>query len=332
MNSNSTRFKANFSGTTSGFPSSTRVPRELAITVIAFVTVSILAALAGNTRVCILLRRRRDLRKVPHYLLGNLAVSGVFSSLFSMPLLIIMTIVNYFGIRDMLVVEILCKVGLLSQFAYMVVNALTLWLMAFDRLDCVLHPFNRRLTIGKAKKLIAVTWISGLITTVLFAISIGGEPSVCTEFYPYNKDLTQYGGFFSAALTVVGQFDKITVLIVIVTFFRIKKAFRSSSVSPTNSSHQRREKKLTSLTYKLCGVFLLFRGLVIISHLYMRVGFQITMTAKIVRLVTYAMMNFVYVANPILHRKILTSRWSNQLVSWRSASRWTSTIDRSTRS
>lgn len=313
MNNSSTHYKANFSGTTSAFPTRTRVPGELAIAIITFVAVSVFAGAAGNTRVCILLRRRRDLRKVAHYLLANLALNGVFSSLFSMPLLLIMTIVNYFDIRDMLVVEIHCKLCLLAQFCCMVVNALTLWLMAFDRLDSVVRPFNRRLTTRNTKKLIGLAWILGLITAVLFAISISHEPSVCTDFYPYNKDitgnLTQYGVFFRPVLVVVGQFDKITILIVIVTFFRIRKAFRSSSVSPSNSAHKRREKTLIWVTFELCGVFLLFRFIgFATSFVFAREEFQRTVTAKIARVVAYAMVNLMYVANPILHRKILRTR------------------------
>lgn len=185
MNNNSTSFQANFS-TASGSPS-TRVPRDVAITVLTLVAISILAGTYGNARVCILLRRRKDFRKVPHYLLGNLAVIGIFSALLNMPLLIVMTIVNYFNIRDMPVTEILCKIGIPSRYACMVVNALTLWLMAFDRYDCVVHPFDRRLTTRKVKKRIALTWIIALITVVLFAISIKNETSACIDFFPYQQ-------------------------------------------------------------------------------------------------------------------------------------------------
>lgn len=314
MYKNSTHFTANFSGETSGSPSSTRVPKELAIAFIPLVAISILAGLVGNAWVCMLLRERRALRKVPHFFLGNLAANGVFSSLFGMPLPITMTIVNYFDIRDMLIMEIFCKVSFVSQYSCMTVNALTLWIMAFDRLDCVLHPLKRRVTTGNAKALVVVTWIGGIIAATLFAISIRNEPSVCTEFYPYNKDIRKYGGVFRDVLAVFGQCDKITVLIVIVTFVRIMKAYRSSSFALSNSSHRRREKKLIRLTFNLCGVFLFFRGLLIFSHVLTPEKFAGIEVAKIAKLVTDAMANFVFVANPILHRRILIARKPNRVI------------------
>ena len=309
---NLTSLDGNFS--TTGIAPTTRVPRNLAIAVITFVAFNILAGSFGNASVCVLLRRRQDLRKVPHYLLGNLAVIGVISALFNMPLLIVMTTVNYFQIRGSSVAEIFCKVGFPSRYACMVVNALTLWIMAFDRHDCVRRPFNRRLTTRNVKKVLAVTWILALITAVYFAISIRNEPSVCIKFYTYNNKITDhgYGVVFTVVFTVLFQFDKITVVIVLITFFRILKAFRTSQVNPLNSLHQRRETKLTWLTYKLCGIFLLFRLPVTISNAFKSGEFEGTIV-KTARLATLALVHFMYVANPILHRKILTVRPPAQL-------------------
>ena len=104
---NSARVKANIS--TSNSLISTPLPTGLAIFAVSFMAISTLAGTFGNARVCILLRRRRNLRKVPHHLLGSLALTGRFSTLFNMPLLIIMTAVNYLQIYDLSVVEILCK-------------------------------------------------------------------------------------------------------------------------------------------------------------------------------------------------------------------------------
>lgn len=142
---NCTNSKAEFS---SNSTPSTRVPREVAIFVITFVGINILVATISNARVLIVLRRRRDLRKLPHYLLANLALTGLLAALFNMPLLIAMTIVNYFVMNTKLpaAVEVFCKVSFPSSFAFLVLTDLTLFLMAFDRQDCVLRPFNRRIT------------------------------------------------------------------------------------------------------------------------------------------------------------------------------------------
>lgn len=312
MNNNSTSFEGNASTTSS--TSTTRVPEYLAITIITLVAVNILAGTFGNAFVCILLGKRQDLRKVPHYFVGNLAVVGVFSALFDMPMLIVMTVVNYFQLEDVSVAEIFCKVGFSSGYACMVVNALTLWLMAFDRHDCVLRPFSRRLTTRNVKKVIAVIWILALITAVFFAVSIRNEPSACIKFYTYNRKITRhpYGIVFTIVFTIIYQFDKITVVIVVVTFIRIIREFRTSAVNPLNSLHQRRERKLTWLTYQLCGIFLLFRVPATISNAFRGGEFEGT-AVKTARLVTVALVHFTYVANPILYGKMLTVRPPNPL-------------------
>ena len=173
-----------------------------------------------------------------------------------------MTVVNYFQIHDSLVLEFLCKVGFVSSFACNVMNAVTLWLMAFDRQECVLRPLDRHITTSNVKKIILATWVLALTTLVLFSISIRNEQSVCIEFFPFNNMLTELGHhkLFTILLSIVGQFDKITIVIMVVTFFRIVKALRSSVVNPSNLTlRQRQEKKLTYLTYKMLGIFLLFR-------------------------------------------------------------------------
>lgn len=306
---NSTNFKVEFS--TNSAPS-TRVPAALAIFVITFVGISILVATIGNARVLLSLKRRQDLRKVPHYLLANLALTGLLSALINMPLLIIMTTVNYFEMGSDLppALEVTCKVVFPSCFSFLVLNALTLSLMAFDRQDCVLRPFNRRLTRGKVKKIIPLTWILSLLTAALFGILIRNEKSVCVEFYPYNN-LTRLEAIH-IAIAVVAQFDTITVLIITVTFFRILKELRSSTVNPSNSASRREERKLTKFTNQVCAVFLLFRAPIIACHLVTNVAGYRGATTNSATLVTVTLAVFQYVANPFLHHKMLQVRAPNQ--------------------
>ena len=229
-------------------------------------------------------------------------------------MLLVMTAVNYFQIQDLSVAEIFCKVGFPSGYACMVVNALTLWLMTFDRHDCVVRPFNRRITARNVKKIIAVIWILALITAVFFATSIRNEPSVCVKFYTYNRKipLDLLGIASTIIFTLVFQLDKITVVIVVLTFFRIMRAFRSSRVNSSISLHRRREKKVTWLTLQLCCIFLLFRLPVTIANGFN--GGELEGTGvKTARLLTVTLVHFTYVANPILYWKVLRVRPPNPL-------------------
>lgn len=304
--SNSTYFQAN-SSKTSCSDCNPRVPRYLAIFVFIFVAISILAGGFGNIRVCVLLWKRQNLRRVPHYLLGSLALTGVLSALLAMPLLILMTTVSYFQLRDLPAVEIFCKVEFPFSFAFGVQNALTLSLMAFDRQECVLRPFSRRLTTMNVKKIIPVTWTITFLTAVVFAVLIRNEPCVCIAFYPYNN-IYKLNNVFLTLMAVVGQLDTVTIIVIIVTFFRIVKELRSASsrVNPLNSVRHRNEKKLTELTYKICGIFLFFRVPVMFCHLLTKIKkFQGNFIVNAATLVTVTLVNFVYVTNPVFHHKML---------------------------
>ena len=59
---------------------STPLPRSLAIAVYVVLSMVILAGPSGNAFICYRLRRRRDLRKVPHYLLASLSLTGILAS------------------------------------------------------------------------------------------------------------------------------------------------------------------------------------------------------------------------------------------------------------
>ena len=310
---NSTNLHETFSSTMSAF--STQVPGHIAIFIVTFAAISSVAGSFGNAKVCRMLRRRRDFRKVPHYLLANLALTGVLSALIHMPSLMAMTTVNYFQIRDVPVsVEILCKVGFPSGFAFIVLNALTLSLMALDRQDCVRRPFNRRLTTSNVKKIIPVIWILALATAMLFVIFMRNERAVCVKFYPYNNLSKEISGILLALIAAVGQMDTITIFILIVALVRIFKALRSPTVGPSvdanhqvNSRNRRQEKKVTESTLQIFGIFLLFRvpAKICVALVIAKVGgFQGT-AANTANLISYVIVNFTYVANPFLHHRML---------------------------
>ena len=115
---------------------STTIPKSLAIVVSVMLSILILVGASGNALVCYRLRRRRDLRKVPHYLLASLSFTGFLTSLSRMPFLILTTIVNYRQVGHLPVFTILCKLGFsLSVGCMSALNALTLMGMALDRHD-----------------------------------------------------------------------------------------------------------------------------------------------------------------------------------------------------
>lgn len=293
---------------------STALPKSLAIAVSVMLSILILAGGSGNALVCYRLRRRRDLRKVPHYLLASLSLTGLLTSLSGMPFLILTTIVNYLQVGHLPVFGILCKLGFSLSVGCMALNALTLMGMALDRHDCVVRPFSRRLSTQNVKKILLVTWLLAfVITTVLFVL-LTKETSVCYTWFPYNFSQsfkTERGSVIRVYVTTMAQLDTLTILLVIITFFRVVKKLRSLVV--TNSSiRQRQEKQLTWLTYGICGTYILFRFLLIICNIAASAEELQGMTLNTAFLMTTALSFFTFVLNPALHFKMLRARQASR--------------------
>ena len=166
------------------------------------------------------------------------------------------------------------------------------------------------------KKFIPGIWIAALITNILYLILIRNETSVCVNFYPYSNT-NEFSGAHLAVIAAVGQLDNVAFFIIIFTFFRILKRFRSSPVNPSvasNSTNQRQEKELTYLTYKIGGIFLLFRVpiKICIAMVAAKVGVFQEAAANAAMLVCYVALDITYVANPFLHHKILKVRRPNR--------------------
>lgn len=328
---NSTHFNVEFS---TNSPPLTRVSKDLAIFVIAFLGINTLVTTFGNARMLFAFRIRRDLRKVPHYFLANLALTGFLSALVTMPNLILMTTVNYFGLsaNPPAAIEVFCKLGFSLTFAFNVLHALTFSLMALDRQDRVLSPFSPRVTQTKVRRIIPLTWVLSLLTAVVIAILIRNEEqSACVKYYHYH-DTISFSNAVHAVAFAARQVDIITILIITTTYIRIRKKLRSFAISSSSSANRRQEKQLTKLTFNICALFLLFRLLVILCRSMTKFGEFRGTTTNSVTLVTVALAASLNVAIPFFHHKMLQVRPPNQqhtdqprVTAWRAAAARTET-------
>ena len=283
--------------------------KYVAISVVILLTIGILAGTVGNARVCILLRRRHDLRKVPHFLLASLSLTGLLSSLIKLPAHLAMTTVNYFSVSQASL-ELVCKIAFSSEMGFCVLNALTLSLMAIDRYDCVVRPLNRRLSLFNVKKVILATWIVALLLSSFHGGMLHDESSICFRLDPYSSPTTSPGNH---AVDVYTMFlstvpNVATVIIIAVTIFLIVKNIRSSLLPHLGSFNRRRENKITKLTYKICAVFLISWFPVIICYAAKQSGGFHGTTIRTVLLFAVVISNSNYVLNPILHFKMLQVR------------------------
>jgi len=294
----------------------TPVPRSLAIAVLVMLSILILAGASGNAFVCNLLRRRRDLRKVPHYLLASLSLTGILTSLFGMPSLLTGTVVSYLQAGHLSFAEILCKIGLPFSVGCIALNALTITLMTIDRHDCVVRPFRRRLSTENVKKILPLTWLVAFIITAVLLVLLRKETSVCYTWFPYNQPKsfrTKQGKFILIYLTAITQLGTQAIVLVIITFFRVIKTLRAPTIlqSARSSFHQRQEKKLTYLTFKICGTYILSRFPLIICSIVARSEEFQGQALNTAMLLTATTMYSPFVLNPILHFRMLRVRQPN---------------------
>ena len=171
--------------------------------------------------------------------------------------------------------------------------------MAIDRQDCVLRPFKRRMGRNNIPKVIALSWIgkSGFNLSHNLQIS---SPTI-RRMWRYSKGHRNwsYVGILS------NSFNIASVLIIVVTALRIIKRLRSSPVPQSKSPHRRQESKLLSLTYEICGVFIVCK---LPTSVYFPVAIFLEKndyTLANFLVIALTMSNFHYVVNPFLYYNML---------------------------
>ena len=290
------------------------VQRAVVFADISLLNIGFLAGTFGNGRACFLLRKRRDLRKAPHFLLANLSVIGFLSSIISIfgwSFLIVI-----FHIFKLQIPEVFCFFIIPFVFACIMLNAMTLSLMAIDRQDCVLRPFHRRLTPHNVKTVILVTWLVGFVFTSVFVFfEAFANDSVCRNFHPYNLPgkLTNRNSYITYLVVGATLLNVATFLTMVITFIRILVKLRSSSMPHSNSIQNRRERQITNITYRFCAVFAVCWLPVFTCNLLIRFGRFHGAEMKAAHVLTVTIAKFTYVLNPFLHHKMLKARTANQI-------------------
>ena len=285
------------------------IPQAVSVTVLVMTAVFLVAGTYGNTKVFILLGRRRDLRKVPHFLLANLSAIGLLSSIVVMPIVLLIVARTYvMKQQDGIELTVLCKIRLVLSFFCSTVNAVTLSLMAMDRQDCICRPLRRRLHPHNVKKVLLIVWLMAVIAFAVFAILLSMDESQCPQYDPLNliSHSSTSSGFFNAYITIFGTvFNVSAILFIIVTFIRVVRGLRSSPLPQSRSLHRRYESQITKLTYKTGAIFILSWFPVIISHMTARFFAPRSELTLSLKLLTTAFTGFAYASNPILHYNML---------------------------
>ena len=289
------------------------VPRGVVFADVSLLVIAFLAGTFGNGRACLLLRKRRDLRKVPHFLFASLSVIGFLSPLVSIFGGIVLIVISH--VLNLNVPELLCFIITPFVFACIALNAMTLSLMAVSRQDCVLRPFNQRITPRNVKTVILVTWLVALVFASVFVFfEAFANDSVCRNFDPYThlgKYMT-WNSFTTYFVVIAMLLNVATLLTIVITFIRILKRLRSSPIPHSNSIQNRREREITNFTFRSCAIFAVCWLPAFTCNLLARFGGFDGVEIKAAQVLTVTIAKFTFVLNPYLHHKMLKARTVNQ--------------------
>ena len=141
-------------------------------------------------------------------------------------------------------------------------------------------------------------------------VSVFYNKSVCNQFTAnaFFTKISEKHPIFIYDIFLRIFFDIASFLIIITTAIRIIIRLRSSPLPDSESLHRRQENKLTWLTFKICGVFvvcwlprLVSAAIIAFSGIHGNIAIDALVIASTV---SY----YFYVFNPLLHYSLLNRR------------------------
>ena len=140
--------------------------------------------LFGNTLVCVVILRNRNMRTPLNYLLFNLVVADTMIGVFSVPTIVFRPFVSYKakGIAAVLLCKFIIHGTLIHPCGQ--VSALSLAAIAFERYQAVVHPLTVRKNITKRRTFVFVliSWILAICATIPWFLGLdldGNLPRKC---------------------------------------------------------------------------------------------------------------------------------------------------------
>ena len=228
----------------------------------------VLGSLFGNLLIIIIVYKNRDLRKTINYLIVNMAVSDLFSSLVLFPVEMtrLSTGAFHWHISGILV-SIFCKLFCFSNFVSFCVSAQSLVWIAIDRYVVVVFPIKLGLISGKIRTIAIVsTWIfAGVFYSPLLVTSglvERGNNTSCIllskQSIFFNQE-TIVGPYYWLHLTI-NFFAPLFLITILYTAIAITLKGRGKSLADTmpNVPEQRYLKKRRQATQMAIVILVLF--------------------------------------------------------------------------
>ncbi|XP_022082926.1 probable G-protein coupled receptor 19 [Acanthaster planci] len=173
-----------------------------------------LMAVFGNCLVILVVRRSRRLQSTTNYFVVSLALADLLVALFCLPVVLIRVIS-----QTWLLGNLLCKVVRFTQYMAPSVTVLVLVGICVDRFYTILYPLSFKITRGKAKKIILVSWFLAIVlscpTFYFFEVDESSGVAVCNTYILYSP-----GGIMYSAFVMLVEY-LLPLLIVFVIYTRV---------------------------------------------------------------------------------------------------------------
>ena len=190
-------------------------------------------ALYGNTCLLIVLYKNDRMWTCINLLIGNLALSGLFVTIFSMPFHMISVVLGRWPFKE----GSLCQLNAFLNSMLLLVTIFTHTMIGVDKFFKVVKPLNRFLTVTKTKVIIFLVWLLPFLFSSGPLFKIGAyayNPStlICGVRFPEKK----LDRIYLIALAFIGFI--LPVLIMIYSYIRVfiavrvhKRRLRANSVA-----------------------------------------------------------------------------------------------------
>ncbi|XP_038046993.1 probable G-protein coupled receptor 19 [Patiria miniata] len=173
-----------------------------------------LMAVFGNCLVILVVKRSRRLQSTTNYFVVSLALADLLVALFCLPMVLIRVIS-----QEWLLGNMLCKVVRFTQYMTPSMTVLVLVGICVDRFYTILYPLSFKITRGKAKKIILVSWFLAIVlscpTFYFFEVNQSLPYPFCNTYIAYSP-----GGIMYTAFVMFVEY-LLPLLIVFVIYARV---------------------------------------------------------------------------------------------------------------
>lgn len=162
-----------------------------AITTILLTLVAV--DIAGNTLVCLIIKRHLQMRTPINYLLVNLAICDILFATFITPKIVVSFNITH---PDGTAGSVLCKLVTGGNLAWLpgITSVVTLVAIAVERYYTALYPLDlkRKLTYRKFKVIVLSSWVFSLIfnSPKFFVRTFNNQKNHCVQSWPKRWMIT----------------------------------------------------------------------------------------------------------------------------------------------